>query len=87
MRFATYEQHGRRLATVEDDGVLYPCPGAGSREQPPLLLRDRRSPHRWDSLRGGRARTGVRSRQLGHQPLAPCAGFESTPRCRYRGVS
>ncbi|MDQ0681870.1 2-keto-4-pentenoate hydratase/2-oxohepta-3-ene-1,7-dioic acid hydratase in catechol pathway [Streptomyces achromogenes] len=26
MRFATYEQHGRsRLATVEDDGVLYPC--------------------------------------------------------------
>ncbi|MFF0006294.1 fumarylacetoacetate hydrolase family protein [Streptomyces tibetensis] len=31
MRFATYEQHGRsRLATVEDDGVLYPCPGRAS---------------------------------------------------------
>ncbi|MFI8829637.1 fumarylacetoacetate hydrolase family protein [Streptomyces afghaniensis] len=30
MRFATYEQHGRRLATVEDDGVLYPCPGGGT---------------------------------------------------------
>jgi 2-keto-4-pentenoate hydratase/2-oxohepta-3-ene-1,7-dioic acid hydratase in catechol pathway len=28
MRFATYEQHGgSRLATVEDDGVLHPCPG------------------------------------------------------------
>jgi 2-keto-4-pentenoate hydratase/2-oxohepta-3-ene-1,7-dioic acid hydratase in catechol pathway len=31
MRFATYEQHGRsRLATVEDDGTLYPCPGTGT---------------------------------------------------------
>ncbi|MEU0724350.1 fumarylacetoacetate hydrolase family protein [Streptomyces sp. NPDC006140] len=31
MRFATYEQHGRsRLATVEDDGALYPCPGRAS---------------------------------------------------------
>ncbi|WP_338898125.1 fumarylacetoacetate hydrolase family protein [Streptomyces sp. TG1A-60] len=31
MRFATYEQHGRsRLATVEDDGVLYPHPGRAS---------------------------------------------------------
>jgi 2-keto-4-pentenoate hydratase/2-oxohepta-3-ene-1,7-dioic acid hydratase in catechol pathway len=31
MRFATYEQHGRsRLATVEDDGFLYPCPGRAS---------------------------------------------------------
>ncbi|MFJ8540054.1 fumarylacetoacetate hydrolase family protein [Streptomyces sp. NPDC093591] len=31
MRFATYEQHGRsRVATVEDDGTLYPCPGTGT---------------------------------------------------------
>ncbi|MFJ4977933.1 fumarylacetoacetate hydrolase family protein [Streptomyces coeruleorubidus] len=31
MRFAMYEQHGRsRLATVEDDGTLYPCPGTGT---------------------------------------------------------
>jgi 2-keto-4-pentenoate hydratase/2-oxohepta-3-ene-1,7-dioic acid hydratase in catechol pathway len=31
MRFATYEQNGRsRLATVEDDGVLYPCPDRAS---------------------------------------------------------
>ncbi|MEU0117999.1 fumarylacetoacetate hydrolase family protein [Streptomyces bobili] len=31
MRFATYEQHGRsRLATVGDDGTLYPCPGTGT---------------------------------------------------------
>ncbi|MFJ8048283.1 fumarylacetoacetate hydrolase family protein [Streptomyces luteogriseus] len=31
MRFATYEQHGRtRLATVEDDGTLYPCSGTGT---------------------------------------------------------
>ncbi|RKS07005.1 2-keto-4-pentenoate hydratase/2-oxohepta-3-ene-1,7-dioic acid hydratase in catechol pathway [Nocardiopsis sp. Huas11] len=31
MRFATYEQHGRsRLATVEDDGVLHPCPDRAS---------------------------------------------------------
>jgi 2-keto-4-pentenoate hydratase/2-oxohepta-3-ene-1,7-dioic acid hydratase in catechol pathway len=31
MRFATYEQDGRsRLATVEDDGVLCPCPDRAS---------------------------------------------------------
>jgi 2-keto-4-pentenoate hydratase/2-oxohepta-3-ene-1,7-dioic acid hydratase in catechol pathway len=31
MRFATYEQNGRsRLATVEYDGVLYPCPDRAS---------------------------------------------------------